>query len=103
MAPVAVRDRQQQVDGDEQRSPRAVLPNMVPLVGEQLTFDGVRRHDDEADRHRDPIGSQHQPRESSRGAVEQQEPRSHGRALEREEPGEQTDANLQHVLRLRRF
>ena len=70
MPPVAVRDSQQQVDGDEQRSPRAVLPNVVPLVCEQVAFDAACRDDDEADRHRDAIGSQHQPREPSRGGYQ---------------------------------
>ena len=94
MPPVSVGDREQQVEGDEQRSPHAVLPYVVSLVGEQAAFDAACRHDHEADRHRHATGPQHQPCEPSRRAVEKDEARSHRWALEREEPGEETEQRV---------
>jgi hypothetical protein len=67
---------------------------MVPLVGEQLTLDRACRDDDEADRHRDAIGSKHHPGESSRRPVEHHESRPDRRPLEGEEPCEQADQRV---------
>ncbi len=81
--PIPVRDREAEVHGEEERTQRAVLPDVMPFVSRELPLDGERPHDHETHRHRGPVEAEHQLRHPARLLVEDDRP-VQPRHLERE-------------------
>jgi poly(A) polymerase len=94
MAVVPVRDREQQIRGDEERPPAPVLRDVVPLVAEQRPLHRLGGHDHVADRHRRAAERPHHRREPSRPAVEHQRSSNDVRPLEGERSGDQPEQRV---------
>ena len=94
MAAVPVSESQQQIDGEEERSPRQVLADVMSLVCEQAPFELSRGHDHEADRHRRATQTREEPGQAPRRPVEQEQAVPEARPLEREEPEHQSEERV---------